>query len=174
VIATFVLLVAFGCGSSGPNVSIGRGPSHARVTPADGATAGSSTRTITYRGVQFDVPSSWPVYDLDANPSTCVRFDVHAVYLGTPGADMNCPAGVVGRTDAVLVGPATGQPPAAGAGALTAQAVNGLSVQVANDASVAHELDVNVPSAGVDAVIAYADSDATAQQILGSFRPAGQ
>ena len=43
------------------------------------------------------VPGDWPVFDLAADPSTCVRFDVHAVYLGHPGADMNCPAGLVGR-----------------------------------------------------------------------------
>ena len=67
-------------------------------------------RTVAYHGLEFDVPGSWPVYDLDADPSTCVRFDVNAVYLGHPGADMQCPAGIVGRADAVLVEPRRSTP----------------------------------------------------------------
>ena len=51
-------------------------------------------RTVTYHGVAVRRPGGWPVYDLAADPSTCVRFDVNAVYLGHPGADMACPAEV--------------------------------------------------------------------------------
>jgi hypothetical protein len=68
-------------------------------------TANLST-TVTYLGHRFSVPASWPVISLAAHPRTCVRFDVHAVYLGTPGAAENCPAGGVGeRTEALLVQP---------------------------------------------------------------------
>jgi hypothetical protein len=45
------------------------------------------------------------VYRLDQDPATCVRYDVHAVYLGTPGANMRCQAGLVGRTQTVSVIP---------------------------------------------------------------------
>jgi Domain of unknown function (DUF1906) len=63
-------------------------------------------KTVTYLGHRFRVPASWPVISLSAHPRHCVRFDVHAVYLGTPGADENCPANGVGqRTEALLVQP---------------------------------------------------------------------
>src|SRR6266498_2041888 len=51
-----------------------------------------ATRQVTYHGYKVEVPTSWPVVDLARNPSACVRFDVHAVYLGHPGADPSCPA----------------------------------------------------------------------------------
>ncbi|MGW3047991.1 DUF1906 domain-containing protein, partial [Kitasatospora sp. NPDC001175] len=73
----------------------------------------------------FSIPTSWSVFDLTANPSTCVRFDQHALYLGTPGKDQQCPPRLIGRTEALLVEPAT--TPAAAQGT--------------TDNSVAHELD---------------------------------
>lgn len=166
-VAALLVVAASGCGSSGNSVS-----SRARDSHRSSATAadGSSLRTVEYQGLAFDVPGDWPVYDLAQHPTTCVRFDVHAVYLGTPGADMNCPAGIVGRSDAVLVQAATDQPSANTATA-SAQDVNGLSVQVANDAANSHEIDAT--AAGVSATITYNDGDTTAQQILQSFRKAG-
>ncbi len=50
-------------------------------------------KTVVYGGYQFQVPASWPVYRLDEHPQTCVRYDVHAVYLGKPGPDMDVPRG---------------------------------------------------------------------------------
>lgn len=61
---------------------------------------------MTYRGFSVRVPRSWPVYNLAAHPSTCVRFNRHAVYLGTPGPAQACPTAAIGRTEAILVGPA--------------------------------------------------------------------
>src|SRR6202034_4397295 len=71
------------------------------------STTGKKTaiKTVVYHGYEFQVPASWPVYRLDQHPTTCVRYDVHAVYLGTPGANMQCPAGLVGRTQTVSVIP---------------------------------------------------------------------
>jgi hypothetical protein len=63
--------------------------------------AKAATKTVVYRGYEFQVPASWPVYRLDQHPDTCVRYDVHAVYLGTPGPNMKCTAGVVGRTQTI-------------------------------------------------------------------------
>jgi Domain of unknown function (DUF1906) len=71
------------------------------VGPADAA-----ERTISYHGYEFSAPAEWPVIDLAANPTECVRFDRNAVYLGRPGANQRCPAGVRHVTDAVLVEPA--------------------------------------------------------------------
>ena len=106
-VAAVALLAAFGCGSGTSDTSVGSGTAGggqgARVNVADGAVDAAGLRTVTYQGVAFQVPGDWPVYDLAADPTTCVRFDVHAVYLGQPSADMQCPAGLIGRAEAVLV-----------------------------------------------------------------------
>jgi hypothetical protein len=175
------LLAAFGCGGGGNDASVGAGISRDRtIAPAQesSSTVGANgLRSVTYRGVQFDVPGEWPVYDLAADPSTCVRFDVHAVYLGRPGDDMNCPAGLVGRADAVLVEPTDGRhhPESQGgddAGDVAAATASGLEAQVATDRAVASEVAADFPSAGVSVTLTYNESDATVQQILQSFRVA--
>ena len=74
-------------------------------------------KTVVYHGYEFQVPADWPVYRLDQHPTTCVRYDLHAVYLGTPGANMQCPAGLVGRTQTVSVIPSATV--AAGSGSTT-------------------------------------------------------
>ena len=128
VVTLTALTLAAGCGgSTDTTVRSGR---DAVSAAADGADA-TGVRTVTYQGVAFDVPAAWPVYDLAADPSTCVRFDVNAVYLGHPGPNMACPAEVVGRADAVLVEPSDG---AASVPARPrrsrSQSVNGLEAQV--------------------------------------------
>ena len=62
-------------------------------------------QSVRYRGVSLRIPRSWPVFDLARSPHTCVRFNRHAVYLGTPGPEERCPAHAVGRTDAILLSP---------------------------------------------------------------------
>jgi Rv2525c-like, glycoside hydrolase-like domain len=42
---------------------------------------------------------------LTSGPHQCVRFDRHVLYLGTPGRVQDCPAGLVGTTEAMLVQP---------------------------------------------------------------------
>lgn len=179
-IVTAVLLVVAGCGGGGgsdTSVRSGPGRSHSEVQAADGAVNAFGLRTVEYHGVAFEVPGDWPVYDLAADPSTCVRFDVHAVYLGHPGADMVCPSGLLGRSDALLVEPIDGSNASFGGApapaAMTAQTVNGLEAQVA-DGGETSQLDVTFPAPGVSATLTYQDSDATVQQILNSFRAAAQ
>ncbi len=65
------------------------------------------TKTIRYHGYAVSVPRSWKVFDLRNAPRVCVRFDRHAVYLGRPGSRQLCPAHAVGRTEAILIQPAT-------------------------------------------------------------------
>ncbi|MGO9956987.1 MAG: DUF1906 domain-containing protein [Solirubrobacteraceae bacterium] len=75
------------------------------LVPAAGFGA-AATRVVSYHGYRLTVPAGWPVYDLAAEPGTCVRFDRHAVYLGRPGAAQECSArSAAGRTEAILVAP---------------------------------------------------------------------
>jgi Domain of unknown function (DUF1906) len=73
---------------------------------AGSALAAQPAKTVRYRGVQLRVPASWPVFHLGARSTVCVRFNRHAVYLGTPGSNQNCPQQAIGRTEAILVSPA--------------------------------------------------------------------
>jgi hypothetical protein len=175
-VAGVALLAAFGCGGGGNDASVKSGAVHDKqVAAAAGPTnqAATGLQTVTYQGVQFDVPADWPVHDLAADPTTCVRFDVHAVYLGEPGADMSCPAGIIGRADAVLVEPSNAGVSAASTdGGVSATTASGLGVQVATVGRAASVVAADVPSAGVSVTLTYRDSDATAQQILQSFRTA--
>lgn len=64
----------------------------------------AEARTVHFEGQEVEVPGGWPVYRLDRRPGMCVRMDRRVVYLGTPAADMRCPAGgSTGRERAVLV-----------------------------------------------------------------------
>jgi hypothetical protein len=69
------------------------------------ASTGGADKVVRYRGYAAVVPASWPVYDLRSHPSVCVRFDVHAVYVGQPSPAQRCPAHAVGRTEAILLQP---------------------------------------------------------------------
>jgi hypothetical protein len=73
-----------------------------------------ATRTVRYHGYKLVVPATWPVFHLQRDPSACVRFDRHAVYLGQPGANQNCPPQAAGRTEAILVQPMSAHAGAAG------------------------------------------------------------
>ena len=55
------------------------------------ASAQPALRVVNYRGYAVRIPRSWPVYDLARAPQTCVRFNRHAVYLGTPSTSQSCP-----------------------------------------------------------------------------------
>ncbi len=72
------------------------------------------TKVLHYDGYSLTVPSAWPVYRLRSDPTACVRFDRHAVYLGQPSADQRCPAHAAGRTEAILVEPLLSHPSRAG------------------------------------------------------------
>jgi hypothetical protein len=69
--------------------------------------AADETKTVSYRGYEVQVPASWPVVDLAANPTACVRLDRPAVYLGRSTAQADCPAHLVGRSEGILLEPLT-------------------------------------------------------------------
>jgi hypothetical protein len=76
--------------------------------------AGSTLRAVTYHGFTVRIPTSWPVFRLRGS-HTCVRFNRHALYLGVPAAQQQCPPGSVGRSEAILLEPLALRAPAAGA-----------------------------------------------------------
>ena len=92
----------------------GAGPHGVAVTrlTARVTLGGTPVKAVRFGGYTIDVPANWPVYRLDSNPTTCVRFDRNAVYLGRPGPDQVCPAHLVGRaaTISLQVPPAAGVP----------------------------------------------------------------
>ncbi|HEY2318410.1 MAG TPA: DUF1906 domain-containing protein [Solirubrobacteraceae bacterium] len=72
------------------------------------ALASPAGTAVTLHGYRVHVPAGWPVYRLATRPATCVRFNRHAVYLGTPSARQSCAAAAAGRTEAILVQPLAG------------------------------------------------------------------
>lgn len=79
----------------------------AALAPAHAAGPGRPPgQTVPYQGHRFTVPADWQVVDLAEDPTACVRFDRHALYLGAPRDGRDCPARSVGRTEAMLVQPA--------------------------------------------------------------------
>ncbi len=162
-------------GGNDPSVSAG---GEATTTSATGSTVPDSPapttpgfQVVEYGDLRFEVPDDWPVYDLVQEPTRCVRFDQHAVYLGHAGADQDCPAQLVGRTDALQIEPldAISEPTAARA---TAQeTLNGLPVRRNPASAVTRSLIVAFDGAGVVVTVTFADDDAIAQQILGTFAP---
>jgi hypothetical protein len=68
--------------------------------------AGPALRAVTFGGYTFEVPGSWRVVNLARHPRMCVRFDRHAVYVGTPDRNQSCPADLIGTTQALLIAPA--------------------------------------------------------------------
>jgi len=182
-----VALAACG-GGSGPSVASPRqqvsttsSSTTSTTTSTVPTTAPASTTTttavpageqlVTYSGLRFEVPSSWPVYQLSSDPNRCVRFDVHAVYLGATGPTPQCPALLVGRTEAVQVEPLNPQSPAVQL-ATQVQTLNGLSVRLDPNASANGEDTVVFPDLGVVAVIAFRTAPNVATQILQSFQHA--
>ena len=120
------------------------------VTPA-------GTRTVTYDGYQVDVPRNWPVYRLDGDAHQCVRYDVHAVYLGLPGGNQQCPAGLIGRTETVSILP---------------RAPGGAGWTAGQDPG-SHELQVT-PSGSPDVMVTatYGSDRALIGKVLGTLRTA--
>jgi hypothetical protein len=171
VVPVAILLAAAGCGSSGSDVSVRDGKStHA----ADAAADGSGLQTVSYQGVSFQVPADWPVYDLAANPAQCVRFDEHAVYLGAAGDAQDCPAGIIGRSEAIQVQPIDPEAQPAVSGSPTSQDINGLSAEVTTDLT-GREIDVTFAGSGLSATITWSDDGnggPVAVQVLQSFRGA--
>lgn len=126
--------------------------------------------SLTFRNLAFRFPSSWPVIDLSAEPSRCVRFDTHAVYLGRAGTDPSCPARLIGKTEAMHVEPLDVRTDEE-TGTADVTILNGEPVRVG--ASPAGETTVAFDRAGLLVTISRGRDDALADEILASLRAAG-
>lgn len=82
--------------AAGPHGAAGR-KGAARVRAAAGVRGGAGMKAVRFGGYTVNVPASWPVYRLGRGSAQCLRYDQHAVYLGRPGANQDCPAHLVGR-----------------------------------------------------------------------------
>ncbi|WP_078884376.1 glycoside hydrolase domain-containing protein [Streptomyces sp. NRRL S-340] len=125
----------------------------AAARPASGGAPGpasGATRNVAYRGHTFTVPADWQVVDLTADPTACVRFDRHAVYLGDPAGNQDCPARVTGRTEALWVRPAT----------TTKAAVT--------ENRTAHLFHATAAAEGIAVTAPYRDDRATVERVLDS------
>jgi hypothetical protein len=140
----------------------------AGVPAASAASSAGTYQVVIYHGYQIQVPASWPVYNLAADPSRCVLFNQHAVYLGTPGADERCPARAFGRTEAVLVQPeqASAPPGTVKLGPDTASFSSALPV---NDTTT-HVVQVQAPGPGVLVTATYGSDQAQIRSILAGAR----
>ncbi|HUJ66318.1 MAG TPA: glycoside hydrolase domain-containing protein [Acidimicrobiales bacterium] len=124
-----------------------------------------ATKTVTFGGYAVSVPAGWPVYDLAKDLRRCVRYDIHAVYLGAPGPDQDCSPGLVGRVETVSIGSAAQTPAMAGLRTLAP----GTIVQ---DPDL-HELALAMPDAAPPVEATYATDPGPAEQILATVRPDG-
>jgi hypothetical protein len=178
------MLLVSACGSGSPQVSA-RGestaPTSQPITTTASPPARSSTalsplpgfKPVEFAGLRFQVPEAWPVYDLASDPTRCVRFDQHAVYLGHAGANQDCPAQLVGRTDAVQVEPMDSVSQTITARARQQSVINGLSVREDPSSAITRGLVAAFDSVGQVATLTFSDQDALAQKILGTFERAG-
>jgi hypothetical protein len=132
-------------------------------------------QVIEYGGLQFAVPEDWPVYDLAQEPTRCVRFDQHAVYLGHAGPDQDCPAQLIGRTDAIQIEPLDATSEASAARATEpSSTLSGLPIRLDPSHALTLRVSAVFESAGVVATLTFSDDDALAQQILGMVGAATQ
>jgi hypothetical protein len=155
---------------------------HAKAKTFYAQTSTSKTvpwKKVIFHGLELKVPSGWAIVRLDQHPSTCVSYAANAVYLGTPGANMQCQAGLVGRADTVNIIPSTtvaagsgseitdqrNQPD--GAGGTRTGSVAALHVAIRQDTSQ-HELRVVLGAAalGLTVLGTYGADPAVIRQVL--------
>jgi hypothetical protein len=168
-----VLTLAATLTIAGTGVGVAAG-AVATTGTATAASTPAATRSLSYQGLRLQVPAGWPVVDLTAAPRTCVRFDVHAVYLGHPGADQQCPQAARGLVDALLLEPLD----AASARTTPQPSVRvpaGGAVPAAVPATTGHVTTLALTDAGVMLTVAYAPDPTAVSRILAtaSVRPTG-
>ena len=182
-VITFALVMALtyvGLAASNPAQPVpGPGAAAARLTAQ---TSGPRFKVVRYAGYTIKVPAGWPVYRLDRDPSQCVRYDRHAVYLGQPGANQQCPAHLVGHTATISIqaaagpgsggtgsaGPGSGSPVDVGPAIGTVPQVGGSVTRDAQD----QQLSTSLADPGVSVTGTYDGDGGSVLAILRSLRRA--
>jgi hypothetical protein len=142
-------------------------------SPAAGAAGHDGAwRTLTYAGERFSVPASWPVRNLGAEPSTCLRFDRHAVYEGRGATSSSCPPMLAGVTEALQIEPLDTLGQAQAGPDLRLTRIGGQVAEVNTDQAVTQRLTAAFPTAGILVTVSYGADRATAERVLSSFAPA--
>jgi hypothetical protein len=141
----------------------------ATSTPSTGAPA-STERTVSFGQARFTVPSTWPVYDLAADPSQCVRYDKPAVYLGHAGSQARCPAGLIGRADTLQIEAADATTASETVKASTPSTVAGVTVKMDPGAAADGQVRMLVPSIGLFVTLTRSPFVSSADHVLSSFQ----
>ncbi|WP_370384848.1 DUF1906 domain-containing protein, partial [Catenulispora sp. GAS73] len=134
---------------------------------AQNSAAGSNTSgsaVVSFDGYEIAVPSAWPVVNLEAAPTSCVRFDQHGVYLGHPGRDQICPAHVLGQSEAVVVEPLGNAVIPSG----TVWLAPGQARPATIPATTDHRVSFAIPAAGVLVTGSYGVNEDTIARVLAS------
>jgi hypothetical protein len=147
-------------------------PSAGADTNANTSTAGVPrlSQVVRYGGLAFEVPSVWPVYDLDTDPNRCVRLDLHGVYLGHQHADPRCPTQQVGQT-VVQVQPLDATTQARAAQATTSSVINGQQVRTDPHGAFNHEIVAVFPVQSLVVSITFPGDSSIADHIVQTFAP---
>ena len=127
------------------------------------ASARGETKVVRYRGYSVVVPAGWPVFNLSANPTVCVRFNRNAVYLGQPGSEQRCPAHSVGRTEAILIEPLTGRDASAAAARAVAP-----TTEPKAEGGQSFSSQLTVPAHGVTVTTTWREDPAIVERALGT------
>ncbi len=144
-------------------------PAEAAPPAAPVARPGEDLRSITYAGMSVTFPASWPVVDLAKTPRACVRVDRHAVYLGTPAPDQDCPARIQGHTEALLLAPAAAlRGTQAGLGAAVADI--GTAPALTAQARQLGQFAQTFAAARVTALASFGANPETVQAVLASMK----
>jgi hypothetical protein len=188
-VITFALVVALTYAGLGVFAPAQRSPGARPAAAATARLTAQAGRTgfkiVRYAGYTIRVPAAWPVYRLDRDPSRCVRYDRHAVYLGTPGANQQCPAHLVGRAATISIqaaGPGSAGPGSPGAGSGPAGPVDvGPAVGTVPQAGASvtrdaqdQEMRASLADPGVSVTGTYAGATGGVLSILRSLRRAGR
>jgi Domain of unknown function (DUF1906) len=133
----------------------------ALLAPSAALAGAPASKVVRYHGYRLVVPQTWPVYHLQTSPGTCVRFNRHAVYLGTPSKNQSCPAHVAGRTEAILVSPLSVTAGASGGGLLPAPTTAGALPPQGSSAQLIK------PAAGVTVTATWQNREGVIRRALG-------
>src|SRR5215472_5812076 len=161
---------------SAAEATVAAGSGADATAPQAGVSEASSKlppRLVQYHGYQVRVPGFWPVYDLAADPTRCVLFNVHAVYLGTPGNAQDCPAHAYGRTEALLIQSASSASVPSSAYVLPSTSAAlprhaALPSATAAAAAVSQMIQIEAPGPGVLVTATYGADEAQIRTILAS------